>query len=483
MSFHHVVVLGAGPIGLLTAIEARQNFVKNVTVVEKRTAYTRTNVPVLQTEIYKQFKSLGVLKELGSTGQAPFSQIEEALKEKALSLGVKFELGYVVQSVIGMKKNKYGRFKSIHITVKPWDEQNKMMARYGGYKSLDADLLVVCTGGAAAADPAVTQTLGFTFHKLHAKNYGAYGVFVPHKRDLVTPVEVTDRRKDYKNVNGNAVSSPLGFETPDHNYLLVTLAGCSRTDFKFLQANSSKLRTLLLGVGNSLGTAVLTEIKEVGKNVALFKIAIQRADQFYSEEFPAVIVGDAAVTPHPEAGSGIGTGFKGLEELKILFASLKKSDRSDNNDAAFKTFNDAYEVHVSKKALEGTGIVLANLIKLVTAYCDEVNAAANQIADQKIKALAKTLIEQALQLKKDLEEEKEDCKRFEELVAENAPNNKHKPLVWDPRMERSVGQLWANIGFTYDEVKALTGKIQLLGDRLDKIETMLKFDAQKKAVA
>jgi hypothetical protein len=46
-------------------------------------------------------------------------------------------------------------------------------------------------------------------------------------------------------------------------------------------------------------------------------------------------------------------------------------------------------------------------------------------------------------------------------------------------MDRSVGQLWESIGFTYHEVKALTGKLQLLGDRLDKIETMLKFDAQK----
>ena len=231
MSFHSVVVLGAGPIGLLAAIEARQNFVKSVTVVEKRTAYTRNNVPTLQPEIYKKFENLKVLKDLGSTGQAPFSRIEQELKEKAASLGVKFELGYVVQSLVGLKKNKHGRFKSIQLNLKQWDEQRKTVDFAGKSKSLEADLLVVCTGGAAAADPAVTQTLGFTFHKLHAKNYGAYGVFVPHKKEWSEPDEVGNRRTDYQKARGNAVSAPFGFETPEHNYLLVTLTGCTRLDF------------------------------------------------------------------------------------------------------------------------------------------------------------------------------------------------------------------------------------------------------------
>jgi thioredoxin reductase len=123
LSFHTVVVIGAGPIGLLAAIEARQNFVKKVIVVEKRSSYTRTNVPTLQTEIRNEFKKLGVLKTMSNSAQVPFSQIEEALKEKAVNLGVKFELGYTVQSVVGLKKNKHGRYKSIHVTLKEWDEQ------------------------------------------------------------------------------------------------------------------------------------------------------------------------------------------------------------------------------------------------------------------------------------------------------------------------------------------------------------------------
>ena len=273
-----------------------------------------------------------------------------------------------------------------------------------------------------------------------------------------------------------------------------------------MQSNNNKLRTLLLGVGNGMSNAILTEIKEVEKNVALFKIAIQRAEQFYSEEFPAVIVGDAAVTPHPEAGSGIGAGFKGFEELKVLFASLKESDRSDNNEGAFKTFNDAYELHVSRKALEGTRFVLTNLIKMVTAFCDEGTANLNQIVNPQANAIAKKQVDQAEELKKDLEEEKVECKHFEALLTNKAevavdaneeldamgalnargalhakgPFDKHKPLLyWDARMDRSVGQLWDSIGITYHQIKELTGSCELLGNRLDKIESMLKFDAQK----
>jgi hypothetical protein len=38
----------------------------------------------------------------------------------------------------------------------------------------------------------------------------------------------------------------------------------------------------------------------VQKNVLAFKVNIQRARQLCSPEYPAVLVGDAAVTPHPD---------------------------------------------------------------------------------------------------------------------------------------------------------------------------------------
>ncbi len=479
MSFHRVVVLGAGPIGLLAAIEAREKFGKkvSVTVVEKRTGYTRTNVPALAVEIRNEFKRLQILPELGFSGQVPFSKIEEALKARAVSAGVKFELGYTVETLVGASKNKYGRYKSMQLTLKKFDSQGKSFGLIGQSKSISADLLIVSTGGAAAADPVVTQTLGFTFHKLHAKNYGAYGVFVPH--EAINDNETADRRLEYHKAKGDIVGGAIGFETPDHNYLLVTLSQCSKSDFKLLQTQNDKLRELLLGVGNSLSTAVLTEIKEVQKNVAIFKIAIQRAGQFYSKDYPAVIVGDAAVTPHPEAGSGIGTGYKGFQELKVLFQALSRADRSDDNEAAFKTFADAYELHVSKKALEGTKIVLLNLIKLLNGFCDVTKAAVQKMANPEAKTYLEGHLLQAATLQSELTEEKKACERFEGLLKDSTEQAR---ILWDEKADKSVNRLWLEIDKTYRSVKKLTGDYHVLAERLLKIEAMLKFDA-KKAVA
>ena len=57
MSIKSVVILGGGPIGLMCAIEAKKHF-KNVTIVEKRAGYVRTNVPVLQDDIKQHLKDL-----------------------------------------------------------------------------------------------------------------------------------------------------------------------------------------------------------------------------------------------------------------------------------------------------------------------------------------------------------------------------------------------------------------------------------------
>ena len=49
----------------MCAIEARQKFVTDVTIVEKRMGYTRTNVPQLQTPILKHLEKVGVASQLG----------------------------------------------------------------------------------------------------------------------------------------------------------------------------------------------------------------------------------------------------------------------------------------------------------------------------------------------------------------------------------------------------------------------------------
>lgn len=474
MSFHSAVVLGAGPIGLFAAIDARQNFVKDVTLVEKRSEYTRTNVPQLQPEIVKHIQDVGIADNLWKDSEAgssiAFSKIEKELLKKALAIGVKMERGFTVQGLIGRNKNKFGRYKSITLILKEWNDRSKSSPMYGRGKVLETDFLVVCSGGAAAADPVVTQQLGFTFQRLKAKNYGAYGIFVPHKRGQGEQTEEElSRRIDFQKATRNLVAGQIGFSTPDHNYLLVTLTACPKKDFKFLKENTAKLKQVLLAVGNGISTSVLTEIKEVEKNMALFKIAIQRANQFYSPEYPAVLVGDAAVTPHPQVGSGIGTGFKGFTELQDLFRALKKADRSENNEGAFQNFNSAYELHVSKKALEGATTVVGNLVKMLTGYRDEMKAGIVRMSNTTAKRLIQDVVDGAENLIAELEDEKKRAKGFIDLLDGDDP----ELLDWD----ETVGQLWAEIDGTYRDVKNFTSGISLLSDHLNNLEPMLKLTA------
>jgi 2-polyprenyl-6-methoxyphenol hydroxylase-like FAD-dependent oxidoreductase len=214
MSFKKAVVLGAAPLGLMAAIEARQNFVRDVTLVEKRGGYTRCRI---------------------------------------------------------------------------------------------------------------TNKLGFSFHKLAPTNYGAFGIFDAEEKDYTYNPERERRKQEANQLAKTVAGGKIGFHTIDHNYLLITLRNCSPADFKMLQGAPAELKKVLLTIGESYGAVVMKNLKEVDKNIALFEISIQRASQFYNQEYPAVLLGDSAVTPHPEKASGIGTGYFGFEKLKELFKNSRNS--------------------------------------------------------------------------------------------------------------------------------------------------------------
>jgi 2-polyprenyl-6-methoxyphenol hydroxylase-like FAD-dependent oxidoreductase len=473
MSYKNIYVLGGGPIGLMCAIEAKQYF-RNVTIIEKRQGYTRTNVPALQQDITKHLTGLGLDKTLWQ-GRSPgdsvaFSRIEEALWDRARSEGVEMKRGFFIQGILGRKQLPNGRFKYMTLILKAWDDQAKKADPYGRTMALDCDLLIVAAGGGAAGDPVILETLGFTYDKLKAKNYGAFGIFEEGKeRPTLDSGKQTAISKQTKQMTSGNIS----FRTPDHKYLLVTLSGCTKADFKALQSNAEKLRKVLISAAQVSPNA-LDEIKAVQKNTAVFKIAIQRVRHFYSPNYPAVIVGDAAVTPHPEAGSGIGTGFKGFQELQRLLVALKKTHRSKNNDAMFMAFEDAYELHVSRKALEGTSIVIRNQLKLLKTFKDDVQqaivaASGGPATSQKIlQDLIRDLqVKIADALEKELQDEEAQTKDFIKLLEGKDPDL----LDWDS----TVGKLWREVDSTYTSIKRLTTDISLYTDRLAEIEKVIKF--------
>jgi 2-polyprenyl-6-methoxyphenol hydroxylase-like FAD-dependent oxidoreductase len=62
MGIQRVVILGGGPVGLLCAIEARQQGFGEVTIIEKRGEYTRLNVPQLTPGLMGHLEGLQALQ-------------------------------------------------------------------------------------------------------------------------------------------------------------------------------------------------------------------------------------------------------------------------------------------------------------------------------------------------------------------------------------------------------------------------------------
>lgn len=470
MSFKKVVVVGAGPLGLMAAIEAQQNFVSDVTLIEKRIGYTRLNVPTLDPKITQHFQKINVADTIWKPGvsnhgdSVGFSKIEEALFAKATGAGVKVERGWTVEGLLGRDKNKRGRYKTIVLTLRRWDEKGRKIMMGGGGKVIETDFLIVSTGGAAAADPLVTNKLGFHFHKLAPTDYGAYGIFTPQVKSAPDPSafsqEDYDRQKQDRALAGAVSGRKIAFHTEDHNYLLVTLQNCSAADFKRLRDTPAKLKQVLLAIGKAMGTAVLDEIKQVEKNMALFEISIQRAQQFYSPEYPAVLLGDAAVTPHPEQGSGITTGFHGFEKLMDLFKALKKLDRSNNTEKAFTTFNGAVELIASKKALEGTRGVLQNNLATLTNYISQMKAESANLKSPGAKKYIGDLIADLEPLRNDLTTEGNRTKDFLDALA--GGNLRDSGLT--------IENLWKVIRQTHNQVQNMIKDTDLMGENLEKIQ-------------
>jgi len=463
MPFTRVVILGGGPIGLLCAIEAKKYF-REVFIIEKRSGYSRTNVPALNQPLIKHLTDIGVDKDLWPTGPAgstalSFQRLEEVLWKKAQADGVVMERGYVVSTLTGVQPMLNGLYQEIHLQLSKWDDKEKKIIKAAPQMIKVADLLVVASGGGVASDKMVTEKLGFSFAKLKAKNYAAYGIFAPPKE--ITQQD-TDEKLKFTGLFRQVISDKIAFETADHNYLLIQLSQCTKSDFKYLQTNSKALHTLLTTVSAGYMSDKLGEIKQVDKNTAVFEVKIQRAHHLRSEEYPAVIVGDAAVTPHPKAGTGLQTGFIGVMQVSSLFQALRKANRSADNSEAWKDFNQSYDRHVSAKALEGTEIILNNLVRLLGQFIED-GKKSNPGSRPIFKELFAQMIHTADVLKDVLELQKAKAKRLSKIL-ENSPTQ----FNWS-----DAEQLWAEIGGTYKAVKKLTADVGLFQGRVDVLEQAL----------
>jgi hypothetical protein len=236
----------------------------------------------------------------------------------------------------------------------------------------------------------------------------------------------------------------------------------------YLKTNNKALHTLLTTVSAGYQRDLLDEIKQGAKNTAVFEVTIQRARHLRSEEYPAVIVGDAAVTPHPRAGTGLQTGFIGVQQVSSLFKALQNAKRSADKSADWMDFNQCYDRFVSAKALEGTDIILGNIILLLDRFIED-SKLSNPGSSTILKEFLKEMINTAEVLRAVLDLQKQKATTLSVLL-EEAPTT----FDWE---KSGADRLWAEIGSTYKRVKELTANIGLFQMRIDTLEEAL---AQRK---
>jgi len=360
------------------------------------------------------------------------------------------------------------RYKHIVLTVQECEPDGKKVTSTSVSKEIKANLLIVATGGGAAEDPLITKILGFDYQKLSPESYMAYGIF--KKTKPVGDPEITDDMfKAYESI---AKRGGICFKTADYQYMLSSLSGISRSDFELLKQDQKILEQLIVALkrADTKTTGVREEIKNVKNKLYAFKVDIQRARQLVSRTYPCVLVGDSAVTPHPDTGMGYAAGFRGYKEVKALLEKLAKTTRPDDDSAAFQSFNDLYEVAVSEKALEGTVAICENNIGLLESYRSHLK----QFTTQSNSALGTAFqidLEIVDELIANLNMYREYADYFKHYYTLQTKEN-WEPLQWI----HGPSQLWDEMEFTWKIIDNITRHKPLLKPQLEALQKAIVVD-------
>jgi 2-polyprenyl-6-methoxyphenol hydroxylase-like FAD-dependent oxidoreductase len=472
---YKVVVCGGGPIGLMCAIEAKRHFAL-VTLIEQRSEYTRMNVPIIlgESDLRKHLDKVDSEKRIpfrdAAIGRAAFHEIEPVLLGKAQSNGVILYRPFRITGVRGSseKDPDTGRYKEIELDLQAWNSRDKV--GYGSTYTIKANLLIIATGAGAIRDTIVTNTLGFQYEVLASKNYMVLGIFEPQNQEDEYEFEEDDIYKIVLSMSGEG---GIAFDIGNYQYFLRDLSAISPKDFKLIDRGQALLRKLVVALkrGTESTNGEMEKIKEVEHSLHAFAVDIQRARELFSKEYPAILVGDAAVTPHPDQGSGLQSGFRGFKEVKRLLKAMKKTE---GNQFAFKSFGERYEIAVADKALEGTQIICNNNIAMLESFKNEMGKLVTQTDGNYIKQAFVRDMQMANALIELLKSHQRVAKILQEAVNDTTGGIR-TPAMWKygPR------QLWKRMRRTWNLIEQLANQRPILEPQLRALEEAIQKKTAK----
>ncbi len=291
-----VLIIGGGPAGLATAIEARRSGCP-VTIVEKRNAYSRPQDLFLFDDSLQLLKKWQVappelqVADLGDgtlIGTIAINHLEEQLEKRAKELGVK------------KIKGKFHGLQGTQTALITIPKSGELALRY--------DILV----GADGSHSSVREALAIEKTCL-GKGFGAFAIM---KDAPSTKIDISPPIKQDKGFLRR-------FKIPSANIVFIHSP---------LEASKTKLQQALKTQGWSAEAKTVKEDKAFTRTD--IPILLQQANTFSNEKKSAILVGDAAATASFFQGMGANTALKAAALAGDFFKQMQKDPR-----LAFDTFN------------------------------------------------------------------------------------------------------------------------------------------------
>lgn len=378
-------VVGAGPIGLMAALEARLQGAEVILFEARDASYSRRQVLALDRSTEQKLTKFGVKWELlesetkGQGNLVAVKYLEKALWERADELGIERRVGWSLTGVAREDGSAQTSATFQHQPDAPNDQpkatgksgakgkgrsgakgtgrssgKRKEKSRgkgkggakgRGRRKVKDAaesttsveqlDLLVVAAGaGVARANKytgaRIADALDITYEVQKAKDYAAVGLFEP----------TTEGRAP----SSDGTNWAYRFNTPKVTYLLRQIPADLFATFQGPEGREEleafimdRARThFQMGANPALAKSTNASGQPT-PNLGVFPIEIQQAKTFVNETLQALVIGDAAATPHPHSGSGFNTGVRSLDALVDVVRAVQsqlraRSDVSEESD-------------------------------------------------------------------------------------------------------------------------------------------------------
>lgn len=309
-----VVIIGGGPAGLATAIEAQQKGAQ-VTLIEKRSSYSRGQSILLDNSTLEllekwqitcpQITVLNADSGLKS-GLVGISDLEKSLAERVNELGIKI---------------LHGEFKSLKN-----GESQAVVATSHGEVCLPYDLLI----GADGAHSCVREALNIPLHR-YGKAIGAVSVvLLPN-------------------------STEISLDTTKQNELFIRRIMVPPISITFAQSSLSSIDRIsaehFAQAARQSGwqeEAKMLEEEKVLLYVDSIPIVLQQAQHFSDEGNGVILVGDAAATASFFEGRGANTAFSTAALAGHFITKFQACEES-----AYTSFNQAMQ-ETTDKLVEGS---------------------------------------------------------------------------------------------------------------------------------